>query len=163
MKTMEHSERFHRVDIQARPYPSYLLPKEGKALCLFAAAFLGWNDGIHMIRAGLTCDFIDTNKERLWEMATIYPDGHSFHVDDAWAFATRAALDGRDWDVVSVDPFFGDAADQALHDLGLWTTIATQLITLTVPSDHEPDEIEGWKSSLFPRNGKASWLVMTRA
>jgi hypothetical protein len=154
---------FQRINEQARPYPSYLIPEAGTALSLFAAGFLGWNDAIHFARAGLTCECVDTDKERLREMSTIYPSGWSFHVEDAWAFATRAALDGREWDVVSVDPFFGDAADQALHDLGLWTTIATKLLTLTVPADHEPDEVEGWNSSLFPRSGKASWLVMTRA
>jgi hypothetical protein len=161
--TVVQSERFKEVNMQARPYPSYLLPEEGTALCLFAAAFFGWNDGIHMIRAGLTCDFVDYDRERLWEMASIYPEGHAFYVEDAWAFAARAALNGREWDVVTVDPFFDDAAERALRDLGLWTTIATKLLTLTVHSDHEPDEIEGWNSSLFPRSDRTSWLVMTRA
>jgi hypothetical protein len=155
-------QTFDEVNLQARPYPSYLLPKEGRALCLFAAAFWGWNDGIHMIRAGLTCEFVDSDRDRLWEMSTIYPGGHIFHVEDAWEFATRSALDGREWGVVSVDPFFGDAGDRALRDLGLWTTLATKLLTLTVPPDHDPDEVEGWKSSLFPRSSNASWLVMTR-
>jgi hypothetical protein len=153
---------FDAVNRAARPYPSYLLPKEGTVLSLFSAGFLGWNDCIHFARAGLTCECVDTDADKLWEMASLYPSGWAFHVDDAWDFAERAAMAGRDWDVVSVDPFFGDAAEKAWQSMYLWVTLATKLVTLTVKPDTKLNTPEGWVSSYYPRSSGAAWMVMRR-
>jgi hypothetical protein len=153
---------FDALNRAAQPYPSFLLPTDGTALSLFAAGFWGWNDGIHLIRAGLMVDFVDTDKNKLLEMATLMPGGHVFHVEDAWAFASTAAIDGREWDVVSVDPFMGDAAKRSLDTLYLWLTVARKMVTLTVKSTVTVPEHKGWTSSLFPRNHRVSWLVMRR-
>lgn len=159
---LSQSEALRQISTQARPYPSYLLPKGGSALALFAAGFLGWNDVIHFARAGMQIECVDTDKERLYEMSTIYCPV-IFHVADAWEFAERAALEGREWDVVSVDPFFGDAAEKAWETIYLWVTLAKELVTLTVKPDTQLKAPEGWRTSLFPRSGNASWLVMRRA
>jgi hypothetical protein len=157
---------FDELNRAAQVYPSFLLPKDGgTALSLFAAGFWGWNDGIHLIRAGLTIDFVDTDRDKLFEMASLMPQGHAFHVDDAWEFAARAVNADREWDVVSVDPFMGDAADRAWDTFHLWTMVARKMLTLTVTSDKRNMQLyapEGWTMSFFPRNERVDWLVMTR-
>lgn len=156
-------ESFDRINRSARPYPAYVLPVYGTGLCLFAAGFLGWNDVIHMVRNEMKIDCVDVDKEKLWEMASLYPSGLAYHVEDAWAFAERAVHDGRKWDVVSVDPFFGDAASRAWETLYLWTSLASQAVTLTVKTDTHLNVPDGWTGSFFPRSDSAAWLVMQRA
>jgi hypothetical protein len=156
-------ETFDNLNRNAQPYPAFLLPDEGSALCLFAAGFWGWNDAIHMVRKGLTCDFVDTDGNKLWEMLTLMPEGHAFHVEDSWAFASRAAHDGREWDVVSVDPFMGDAAERSWETLYLWLMIARKMVTLTVKTDTQLNVPEEWNPQIFPRNDRVAWLVMQRA
>jgi hypothetical protein len=153
---------FDALNREAQPYPSFLLPTEGTALSLFAAGFWGWNDGIHLIRAGLTVDFVDTDKDKLFEMATLMPEGHAFHVDDAWDFTERAAMEGREWDVVSVDPFMGDMAERVWETFYLWLTVARQMVTLTVKADTTLRSPDGWTESFFPRNSRVAWMVMRR-
>jgi hypothetical protein len=155
-------ETFDALNREAQPYPSFLLPTEGTALSLFAAGFWGWNDGIHLIRAGLTIDFVDTDADKLFEMASLMPEGHAFHVDDAYDFASRAALEGREWDVVSVDPFMGHMQERSWEMLYLWLTVARKMLTLTVKSDVELPEDDPWTASYFPRNERVGWLVMRR-
>lgn len=154
---------FDALNREAQPYPSFLLPKDGgTALSLFAAGFWGWNDGIHLIRAGLDIDFVDTDKDKLFEMAALMPEGYAFHVEDAWEFAELAAIEGREWDVVSVDPFMGNLAARAWETFDLWLEIARKMLTLTVKANIELPEIEGWTASYFPRNARVGWLVMRR-
>jgi hypothetical protein len=156
-------ETFDALNRNAQPYPSFLLPKDGgTALSLFAAGFWGWNDGIHLIRAGLTVDFVDTDADRLFEMTLLMPEGHAFHVDDAYEFASRAGMEGREWDVVSVDPFMGHMQERSWEMLYLWLAIARKMVTLTVRSDVEVPEDDTWTASYFPRNEKVGWLVMRR-
>jgi hypothetical protein len=156
-------ETFDALNREAQPYPSFLLPDDGgTALSLFAAGFWGWNDGIHLIRAGLTVDFVDTDADKLFEMALLMPEGHAFHVDDAYDFASRSAMEGREWDVVSVDPFMGHMQERAWEMLYLWLTVARKMVTLTVKSDVELPEDEAWTSSYFPRNERVGWLVLRR-
>jgi hypothetical protein len=154
---------FDALNREAQPYPSFLLPKDGgTALSLFAAGFWGWNDGIHLIRAGLTVDFVDTDKDKLYEMMTLMPEGHAFHVEDAWDYAERAAMQGREWDVVSVDPFMGDQAERVWETFYLWPTIARQMVTITVKTDTKLNAPDGWTMSFFPRNSRVAWMVMRR-
>jgi hypothetical protein len=157
------SATFPQINRQARPYPSYLLPTPATALAIFAAGFLGWNDCIHLVRAGLECDFVDSDQLRMMEMASLYPAGHRFHVEDAWNFAERAAYEGRKWDVVTVDPFFEDMAQKAWASLDLWLSLARIFVTLTVHEDTELPVPAGWSQSYFPRGADVGWLVMQRA
>ena len=172
MEALSFSERmeYGKVNRNAQPYPAYLLPKGGTALALFAAGFHGWNDVIHMARKEMDVTCVDVDGDRLWEMAEIYPNIMTFYVKDAWEFAEEAAAEGRKWDVVSVDPFMGDAAEKAWESIPLWMSIAGEVLTLTVASNTEfvhsegpVGEGEGWKYSLFPRSSRASWLVLRRA
>lgn len=153
-----------RISRQARLYPADLLPEGGTALALFAAAYLGWNDAIHFARKDMVGTCVDRDRERLAEMAMVYPADWVFFVGDAWEFAEQAADRGDQWDVVSVDTFTGDATDRSVRSLELWCELAREMLTATVPADlvcHGcPD---GWRLSFFPRSTLASWLVLRRA
>lgn len=152
------------VDIQmrARIYPSYLLPCGGTALSLFCAGYHGWNDTIHFQRQHMTTTCVDTDKDKLWEMATVYPAGWEFVVEDAWKFADYSAEDGRMWDVVSVDTYLGDATDRSLADLSVWTRLARELVTVTAPLHGSVDPPNGWRAFAFPRSTSAEWMVLQR-
>ncbi len=153
---------FDRINRNAQVYPANLLPKGGTALCLFSAGFLGWNDVIHMVRNDMRVTCVDVDKDKLYEMVTIYPGGLECHVEDAWMFAEAAAFANRTWDVVSVDPFMGDAAEKAWEDATLWTLLAEKMVTLTVDPNRDLFAPPGWSSYMFPRSSQASWMVLTR-
>jgi hypothetical protein len=156
-------ETFDALNRNAQPYPSFLLPKDGgTALSLFAAGFWGWNDGIHLIRAGMTIDFVDTDADKLLETAELMPGTHAFHVDDAWDFVEQAAEDGREWDVVTVDPYMGNLAERVWERRSLWTKVARKMVTVTVHVDRPLYAPSGWTPSYFPRNERVGWLVMRR-
>lgn len=129
---------------------------------MFAAGFHGWNDVVHMARKNMVVTCVDTNADKLWAMAEIYPQGWEFAVDDAWEWAENAIYAERKFDVVSVDPFFGDAAEKAWETLYLWTTLARNLVTLTVKTDTVLNVPDGWEASFFPRSSRAAWLVLQR-
>jgi hypothetical protein len=153
---------FDRINRNAQVYPANVLPNGGTALCLFSAGFLGWNDVIHMVRNDMRVTCVDVDKDKLFEMASIYPAGLELWVEDAWHFATDAAASGRTWDVVSVDPYMGDASDKAWETRHLWPLLADKIVTLTVAADRELFAPPGWSSYMFPRNDEVSWMVLHR-
>ena len=144
----------------ARPYPAYLLPEGGTGLCLFAAAFLGHNDAIHMARAEMTVTLVDIS-ERVMEMAHIYDA--DYYYGDAWGFAEYNARSGESWDVVSVDTFTGDTERRSLDSLDLWCSLARTAVTVTHSNGSEYVTPDGWTDELFPRSSDVNWLVLTRA
>jgi hypothetical protein len=144
-------------------YPSFVLRHGDTGLCLFAAAFLGINDAIHMARQEMSVTCVDINKERLMEMSALYEKCEwSWHVDDAWEFAGAMRAEGAEWDVVSVDTFTGNATDRALQDLDLWCSLARRAVTATVCPGSEYVVPAGWESGVLERSEIASWLVLTR-
>lgn len=146
----------------ARPYPADMLPHGGTGLCLFAAAFLGHNDSVHMARRSMRVTCVDTDADRLAEMQTLYPDDWEFVATDAWEFAKSAAEAGRTWDIVSVDTFTGDSTDRSLQSLDLWCSLARRAITVTISTEQQYTYQDGWRPSLFRRSDLADWLVLRR-
>ncbi len=163
MSTVVEAPTFDQINAKAQVYPSYLLPTGGTALSLFSAGFYGRNDVIHFVRSGMKVECVDVDSDKLWDMVAVYPAPFAVHVDDAWEFAESAVQKGRQWDVVSVDPFMGDAAEKAWETLYLWTQIARNLVTLTVATSTKLNVPEGWTSSFFPRNDRVAWMVLQRA
>lgn len=149
----------------ATPFPAYLLPHGGTGLALCAAGFLGVNDAIHFARNDMTATCVDTDEARLDEMADLYPYDWDFVVKDAWEFAEQAAVEGRRWDVVSVDTYTGRATDRSLQTLDLWCSLADCVVTATLPRKMLNDvfAVDGFSVSVFPRSPLAAWLVLTRA
>lgn len=150
-------------------YPVHLLEGCETGLCLFAAAFLGQNDAAHFEEAGVRTTCVDTDAERLGQMAFNYPSTWRFVPMDAWEYAERWAAYGWQWDAVSVDPFTGDPMKKALGTLDLWTSLARKFVTIGVAT-REPlapsalhRSVPGWRASLLPRSALASWLVLERA
>lgn len=145
---------------RAGEFPRHLLPRGGSALAFFSGGFWGWNDVIYLQQADMTVTCVDTNKDRLWEMARLYPGGWSFCVDDAWEFAREHA--GEEWDVVTVDPW-SQTILTALEDLPLWCSLAKQLVVIGCLMDEPtPEPPDGWKVWVLPRNERVGWLVMER-
>lgn len=163
MATVEHTLTFEQINRNAQPYPAFLLPERGTALALFSAGFHGWNDVIHMARKQMAITCVDTDADKLWEMATIYPDPVEYVVSDAWQFAKDARDAGRTWDVVSVDPFLGTASYRARESLADWCSLANVLVTFTVALDSPMWAPAGWSADLFPRNERVGWMVLRRA
>lgn len=155
--TLEH------VAQEARPYPTHLLEGCETGLVLFAAAFLGHNDAIHMAEAGMDVMCVDIDRERLLEMEMLYPARWSFSSADAWDYANLWSRKGWQWDAVSVDTFTGDAMRRSLDSLELWCSLARRLVTVTITDDVlEVEKVEGWTMSLYPRSDHVAWLVLTK-
>lgn len=158
--TLEH------VAMDARPYPSELLEGCETGLVLFAAAYLGHNDAIHFAEAELQTTCVDVDGERLAAMRALYPDDWTFLAEDAWTYAERRAVDGFQYDAVSVDTFTGEAEARSMKSLELWTSLARKVVTVTVTAEHVTRHgialPEGWGMSLRLRAPGVYWLVLTR-
>jgi hypothetical protein len=147
-----------RADAVAELYPRHLLPGCRDALVLFAAAFHGQQDAVWFAEAGLNATCVDTDAERLAEMADVYPAGWDFVEADAFEFATMAT---RQWDVVSVDcptNLFGRCAEM----LPVWCLIARRAVVLGCAS--KPVTPDGWRvSEMLYRSsfaGGVKWAVV---
>lgn len=141
------------------PYPTELFDYASTALFLFGAGFGGQNDAVHGREAGVIGDVVDTDTKRLELMRLHYPWSWRFHNADAFEFAAAAT---ETWDVVSIDPFTGDAADRVLDEITTFVSLARHGITITLPKRKRPRQPKGWKASVFPRSDTADWLVLTR-
>jgi len=139
-----------------------MLPEHGTGLCLFAAAFEGVNDAVHMARREMHVTCVDRDSDRLDRMSRLYPDNWHWYPMDAWDFAEQARRDGWTWDIVSVDTYTGDATDRSLATLELWCALATKAVTVTVGHHQRYQTPAGWRPSLFPRSPLADWLVLRR-
>ena len=164
MRTLE--PQLQRIAEQARPYPGHLLREDGTGLCLFSAAFLGWNDAIHMARLGMTVTCTDIDGPRLAEMEQIYPPSWTFLNVDAYDFALEAFAHGDMWDAVSADTFTGDQETRSLRSLSLWCSIARDVVTATCSRGTWDEQLipVGWSDTLMHRSGTShvDWLVLTR-
>ena len=155
--TLEH------VAMEARPYPTHVLEGCETGLCLFAAAFLGHNDAIHMAEARLTGTCVDVDEKRLAEMRELYPERWEFIAADAWQYADAAWSLERWWDVVSVDPFTGDAMTRASESIRLWCSLARRAVVLgwrTGTPVTFPDA--NWSVDSMQRAADIYWLVLRR-
>ena len=157
--TLEH------VAMEARPYPVDVLADAETGLVLFAAAFQGHNDAIHFAKAGIRTVCVDTDGERLEQMAELYPADWEFLTLDAFWFADHARRHGRTWDVVSLDPFTGDAMARVRAELELWTAIAERAVIVGV--EHGVPEALiplGWQARGYVlRSEHAEWLTLERS
>ncbi len=149
-----------KISAQARPYPAHLLNGCETGLCLFSAAFDGWNDAIHMARNDLETTCVDIDATRLLEMRDLYPESWTFLAADAWEFAERVRIR---WDAVSVDTFTGEATERSLQSLDLWCSLANKVVTVTLTDGAGYETPTGWLAWTFPRSGVVSWLVLEKA
>lgn len=149
------------IALDAGPYPSMRLPRGGTGLCLFAAAFLGAQDAIHMARAGMELDLVDVDGDRMREMAPLYPLARR-HVQDAWEFAEQAHDLGYVWDAVSVDSWTGEIEPRVMGSLELWCSLASVMVTVTHTHRSRYVVPHGWTGKVFRRTPLANWLVLTR-
>lgn len=154
--TLEH------VAMQARPYPVHLLEGHRTGLLLYAAGFLGHNDAVHYALSGLECTAVDTDAERLGEMRRLYEQGWTFVNADAVSYAEAAAEGDVFWDCVSVDPFTGEAMEQALGRLELWCSVARHLVTVGCRRGDSWRVPAGWRSHLYERVAGVYWLTLER-
>lgn len=126
-------------------------------LLLFGAAFNGENDGAHLLHAGLTCEVVDTDPQRLAVMKAEYPAGWTFTQADAFEFAAQAQEEGRTWDVVSVDPFSSEE-QRSLDAIEAWASLATRLVVVGAQrATIAARGPSGWHE--VKRNDRWSWLV----
>lgn len=151
-------------------YPSELLVGCRSALILYAAGFLGANDGIHIHDAGIedvTC--VDTDPSMLGKMSGLYPPDWRYACGDAFGYLERAT---RTWDVISVDPPTNGSHWALLHT-ALCQSHATRAVIVGCTKEAldaevlfgglgPPWEQEGWRWWCLPRNDRVCWLVCER-
>lgn len=143
-------------------YPREALKGCRTALVLFAAAWLGKQDAVWICDAGLTGTCVDTDAQKLGEMAAIYPAGWDFVTADVFDYT---ATTPRQWDVVSVDcPT--NLFDLCAESLPLWQFLARRVIILGCGPRTHLDPGEGWQlTNLLHRSnfaGGVYWAVLER-
>lgn len=116
-------------DADGQVYPRDRLLGLHTALIGFAAAFLGRQDCVWIDQAGLTATCVDTDVEKLLEMAQIYPDGWTFACRDLYEYAAERHAAGATYDIVSLDPYTNECQRCADH-IGLWCDLAEQLVVI---------------------------------
>lgn len=144
-------------------YPVDTLEGCADALLLFAAGFLGRQDGIHIADAGMTAVCVDYRRELLHAMAAIYPHDWQFVQGDVYALVDRGEL--PEADVVSVDCPSGHF--QICADLiDKWCALARRSVVLGTGAAVEVFPPYGW--SVTGRHRRSSfaggtfWVVLTR-
>jgi hypothetical protein len=154
-----------RDDNAGVSYPGHALIGHRTALCLFAAAFHGRNDAYWLADAGLLTTCVDTDRQRLDEMKAIYPNDWGWEVDDAFAFADMAAVLGRQWDVVSLDPFT-NLIPQCVDMITLWCHLARHVVILGTLHDTPVWAPNGWRAIEARHRsnnfGGVYWTVLER-
>lgn len=143
-------------------YPTYLLEHAETGLCLFSAAFRGYNDVVHFALEEVQTTCVDIDAPKLEEMSELYPEDWRFVCRDAWEFAEKHAALGETWDVVSVDTFRGNATERSLASLDLWCSLANTAVVATLEEGQEYEAPEGWRVHTLRRNPTVLWLVLTR-
>ncbi|MEX2486496.1 MAG: hypothetical protein WD377_02640 [Nitriliruptoraceae bacterium] len=162
MKTEATHLTLEHIAQEARPYPTYLLENARTGLCLFSAAFMGWNEAIHFALEDVRTTCVDVDAKKLEAMSELYPESWRFICRDAWEFAEHRAALGDKWDVVSVDTFRGNATERSLVSLDLWCSLANDAVIATLELGQTYEVPEGWTASEFQRNSEVFWLVLTR-
>jgi hypothetical protein len=154
-----------RAGSSARVFPVDVLDGCSTALVLFAAAFNGRNDAVHVAGAGLHATCVDVDEDRLAEMEGIYPAAWEFRVRDAFAFARAWRTGGRRWDVVTVDcPT--NLFDRCAAEVELWCAVASQAVVLGCARGQAVVAPEGWGAAgRVERSGYlggVDWMVLKR-
>lgn len=147
-------------------YPVEALRGLTTALVGFCAAFLGRQDCAWIEGAGLEAVCVDLDAERLLEMALIYPDRWAFVCDDFFDYAARRYAEGREYDLVSLDPptnLFERCADA----VGLWCSLSRRLVVLGTGRHTTLGVPKGWQvTSVWFRSafrGGTYWTTLERA
>lgn len=143
-------------------YPRHLLPGCESALVLFAAAWHGKQDAVWMAEAGLATTCVDTDQEKLLEMALVYPDDWQFVEADVFEYVLRTE---RQWDVVSIDcPT--NLFDRCAELLPLWCRVARKAVVLGCGIDTVIVVPEGWLTGARMHrsnfNGGVCWAVLQK-
>ncbi len=150
-----------RAESAPERFPRHVLGGCESALVLFAAAFYGRQDAVWMADAGLTATCVDTDSGRLEEMRGMYPDGWEYVTGDAFEFAANAA--GREWDVVSLDPFT-NLIQECADLLPVWCHLARRAVVLGTMGYTSFVSPAGWRVvEEVPRssfNGGVFWTVL---
>ena len=150
-------------------YPNLNLfaPKAETALCLFSAQWLGMQDAYWVAKAGLEGTCVDLQEDKLGQMRELYPEGWEFVTADVYDFAEESLAEGRQWDVVTLDPWTGQF-DKCANLIRTWTALARQMVILGHGNYRlsAPEAPEGWTLVETIRRsdfkGGIHWLVFTR-
>jgi hypothetical protein len=143
-------------------YPVSVLEGCDSALVLFAAGFLGRQDGIFIADAGLDATCVDIRPALLHEMASMYPASWEFFVEDSFEYA---ATTQRQWDLVSVDCPSG-MFQRCADSIETYCHLARRAVVLGTGMTTFPWVPGGWVlSNLLRRSsfaGGTYWAVLER-
>ncbi len=105
------------------------------AAVFFCAAYLGQNDSIHLLDAGLADVFLcDLDGGKLDAMRTLYPATWRFERGDAYRIAERELRAGRQFDVVVADPWAGHGRRLLTKTFPLWYALARRRLICMTPT-----------------------------
>lgn len=108
-------------------------PRPGlrSALCLYAAAFLGRQDVIHLHDLGIYVFAVDANEEKVEEMRGLYGKRLSGRFAEAFTQVADMIAAGAEFDVVTADPWTQDIP-AVLDRLATLARLSTGLVIVGV-------------------------------
>lgn len=146
-------------------FPHDVLIGCNTALVIFCAAFGGRQDAEHIAEAGLTATCVDIDGEKMEVLARTYPQHWDFETVDAYAFAEFATLKGRQWDVVTLDPFTPDF-DRCADNVATWCRLARRAVIVGTGVATLIVAPPGWEVTRVQQrssyHGGVYWTVLER-
>lgn len=159
---MDAVKTLEDIRIQDHSFPHEILVGCETALVLFCAAFLGRQDAFWINEAGLVGTCVDTDEKKLDEMWMLYPDSWEFVAMDAYEFA---ASSGRQWDVVTLDPFTNEFT-RCADNLEGWCRLAKHAVIMGTGIGTVVSPPPGWRQAdhrhRTTHDGGVYWTVLER-
>lgn len=154
------------TEADGRVYPRDRLEGCETALAGFCAGFLGRQDCAWLMQAGIVATCIDTDTDRLNQMAPLYPDSWTFVAGDIFDHAPALYRQGERFDVVTLDPptsLFERCADT----IELWTALANRIVVVGTGRHTDVRIPAGWRQTRLTRRsdfqGGVYWTVLEPA
>lgn len=151
------------ADIEDDPslFPRDALRGAQTALCMFAAEWHGRQDAYWLAEAGLRVTCVDMNGQKLEEMRRVYPTGWEFIAGDAFEFSPAERFD-----VVTLDPFTGDAMNRCHLLTPRWCSMANRAVIMgSTVAQRVTNVPAGWSVTDVVRRsnwgGGVFWSVVT--
>lgn len=143
-------------------FPHAILAGCETALVVFAAHFRGVQDAYWIAEAGLTATCVDMDRQKLEDMEPMYPSDWEFVEADAYEWAVQP---GRQWDVVTLDPWSGQF-QRCADNISAWCRLARHAVVLGTGLSTDVEAPTGWTVTDRRRrsdyDGGVFWTVLER-
>jgi hypothetical protein len=153
-----------------KAFPEHVLDGARSGACLFCAALMGQRDVIHFHRRGIDAvTLVDHDGDMMAELQKAYPESWTYLTGDAFDFIDSASAEGREFDVVTLDPWVY-LQQRTIGHLRQLISLANNHVVISLTDTHffrrnhvapTADAVFRYFNSLDPRVRAAEVLLST--